>query len=404
MTVPAGRRSVRPCPQCGGDVVQTIHETRYVLPLGHSLDSKVDVVACEQCGFCFNDTACSREAYDRYYRESSKYADPRLSTGAGGSPEDQQRLSDTAVAIRGMAGSTDAAILDIGCGAGGLLDALAAVGYGDVSGMDPAAACATAVCQRGYRGVIGTLDDHSLAAGTFGGIILSHVLEHICDIESALLSVRGLLADDGWLYVEVPDATRYSEYLVAPFQDFNLEHINHFTAKSLGNLLRFHGWAVQEHGAKTLPMPDGKRYPAVYALARPSAPALAEADRSALASLLEYVRVSRDFLDNINGQLRQAVAGREIVVWGVGQLTMRLLAEPGLQSAKIVGFVDSNPVHHGKTLADRPIFGPAELPAHFGADLPIVIGSLVNLASIESSIRSLGFSNPIVCLCEQRIT
>ena len=38
-----------------------------------------------------------------------------------------------------------------------------------------------------------------------------------------------LLKTDGLLYVEVPDAVAYTEYLYAPFQDFNTEHINHFS-------------------------------------------------------------------------------------------------------------------------------------------------------------------------------
>lgn len=118
------RSAVRPCPQCGGSTLYAIHEGHYLLPDGHPLDPAVNVVACSRCGFCFNDTASRREDYDRYYRESSKYADARLSTGAGASAEASSRLADTAKCIFEMAGPTEAAVLDIGYGAGGLLDAL----------------------------------------------------------------------------------------------------------------------------------------------------------------------------------------------------------------------------------------------------------------------------------------
>ena len=37
-----------------------------------------------------------------------------------------------------------------------------------------------------------------------------------------------LLKTNGVLYIEVPDATAYVEFLYSPFQDFNTEHINHF--------------------------------------------------------------------------------------------------------------------------------------------------------------------------------
>ena len=103
MTVePAAAGAVRPCPQCGGRSVSLIHKGRFVLPEGHPLEPVVQVVACTECGQCFNDTANTRADYDRYYREVSKYADPRLSSGAGASPEDALRLAATASAIRDL--------------------------------------------------------------------------------------------------------------------------------------------------------------------------------------------------------------------------------------------------------------------------------------------------------------
>jgi len=41
------------------------------------------------------------------------------------------------------------------------------------------------------------------------------------------------------VYIEVPDAARYIDFLYSPFQDFNTEHINHlssFLMKILKNL------------------------------------------------------------------------------------------------------------------------------------------------------------------------
>jgi len=401
VTVAAAATStaVRPCPQCAGSMVQTIHEGGFVLPAGHPLDPVVRVVACERCGFCFNDTPCSREAYDRYYREISKYADPRLSSGAGASPEDTRRLAETAGVIRDFAGSTPARVLDIGCGAGGLLDSLAAVGFTSLTGMDPAPACAAEVERRGHRGIVGTLDDHPLGGEqSFGGIVLSHVLEHVRDVQAALASVRRLLAPHGWLYVEVPDAARYGECLIAPYQDFNLEHINHFSAGSLRNTLATQGWHVAEEGAKTLGLGNGRGYPAVFAFARPATPVAAVPDATARDALVTYTTRSADGMRRIEAMLEPLVAHGPIAVWGVGQFTMRLLGETALGRATLSAFVDSNPVHQGRALAGRPIVAPADLGRLIFADTPIVIGSLVNLESIESSIRDLGLANPVIRL------
>ena len=403
ISVSATRPALRPCPQCNGTIVQIIHEARYVLTDEHPLAPLVSVVTCSRCGFCFNDTPNKRIDYDRYYREFSKYADAKLSSGAGVNPEDNLRLTDTAKYIFDIAGPTEGAILDIGCGVGGLLDALKGVGYPRRYGMDPAPACAAAVAERGHHGIVGTLDYHPLSQGMFDGIILSHVLEHVRDVRSALNSVRQLLSEKGWLYVEVPDAMRYAECLVAPFQDFNLEHINHFTLTSLGNVLRVNGWKVMSDGLKWFPLPGGNRYPAIYSLVRPDAASSVDADFTGQVGLEEYVRKSTSIMRTIEHGLEQSTGGREIAVWGVGQLTMRLLGCSGLDASRVVAFIDSNPVLHGKQLAGKPIYAPQEVAAKLAGDVPILIGSVVNSASIHAAIRNQGVTNGIVSLEYPRI-
>lgn len=103
-------------------------------------------------------------------------------------------------------------------------------------------------------------------------------------------------------------------------------------------------------------------------------------------------------MEAINNRISQHVIGRPVAVWGVGQLTMRLLGETSLGRAEIAVFADSNPIHHGRTLAGRPVVAPHALSAHVSPDVPIVIGSLVTLESIEQSIRAAGIVNPILRL------
>jgi hypothetical protein len=272
------------------------------------------------------------------------------------------------------------------------------LGFGSLTGMDPAPACAAAVRERGHQGVVGTLDDHPIGPAAFEGIILSHVLEHVRNVPAALASISRILTPEGWLYVEVPDAARYGECLIAPFQDFNLEHINHFSADSLRNLLHTHGWKAVHAGVKTLELPRGLRYPAVFAFARPASPVRADPDLSTRDALTDYVAQSAESMKVIERILESRVMGQRVAIWGVGQFTMRLLGESILGRADIAVFVDSNPVHHGRTLAGRPIVSPHALAGRIGSEDPIMIGSLVNLESIEASIRGQGMSNPIIRL------
>lgn len=388
----------RPCPQCGATAVQVVHDGRYVLPDGHPLDAAVRVVVCERCGFCFSDTPSTRADFDRYYRDVSKYADASLSSGAGSSREDKCRLAETAQAIDSFAHTRDARLVDIGCGAGGLLDSLSDRGFHDLTGVDPAAACAREVSRRGHDGVVGTFDNHPLADASFDGVILSHVLEHVHDISSALAAAARLLRPAGWLYVEVPDAARYGECLIAPFQDFNLEHINHFSARTLRNVLQCHGWSVASEGGKTLALPQGRGYPAVYAFARVGPAEPVDPDRSLRNALSEYAATSSAMVARIDRLLQGEVGGERVLVWGVGQLTMRLLGATWLGRANIAAFIDSNPIHHGRTLAGKPVISPESLANGAMSDASIIIGSLVNGESIEASIRERGLAQRVIRL------
>jgi hypothetical protein len=49
-------------------------------------------------------------------------------------------------------------------------------------------------------------------------------------------------------------------------------------------------------------------------------------------------------------------------------------------------------------VASCAIVAPAEVHRHISADTPIAIGSLVNLESIEASMRDLGLANPVIRL------
>lgn len=46
---------------------------------------------------------------------------------------------------------------------------------------------------------------------------------------------------------------------------------------------------------------------------------------------------------------------REVVIWGTGQLAMKLVSCTPLARRRIVACVDTNPIHPGKTLDGAPI-------------------------------------------------
>lgn len=392
--------SRRGCPVCGNDGVEFLHNQQFVLPEGRRLTEGYDVVCCARCGFGFADTTVTQAEYDDYYATLSRYESNEVATGGGGTPWDAARLDDTAASLAELV-PRDARALDIGCANGGLLRALQGAGFSAVAGVDPSASCVRTTASLGIEAEVGGLFDLPPSIGKFGVVILSHVLEHVADLNGAVEGLDRVLEADGVIYIEVPDASRYPDFIVAPFQDFNIEHINHFSQRALVNLMARHGFAPQHQATKDIESSPGTPYPALYAVFRRGDPPPFEPDRVLGGRLAEYIEASRRMMREMDDQLRELVErSPEVIVWGTGQLTMKLLAETALGEADIAAFVDSNPINEGQRLKGVPIVGPGGLPA---GDVPIVVASTIHQDAIAKTIRDdLGRSNELLLLRRPR--
>lgn len=397
------QQACRPCPVCANDMVDVLHHQRFVLPTGNPLPKSFDVVWCPTCGLAYADTPASQATYDRYYAEFSKYEDNLTSTGGDHSPQDLHRLAEMANAIASVIPNRSARVLDIGCANGGLLAALKALGYSELVGVDPSSAC----CERtrracGGQAMAGSLRQLPPGLGAFDVVILSHVLEHVLDLRASARELSALLTGSGVVYVEVPDAKRYADCLVAPFQDFNTEHINHFGLYSLRNLLATAGLSFISGSTKDILADAGSRYPAVFGFFRRTNrtpqpdPARWERDGRFRERLIRYIELSREQLQQIEARIAPLIRQGPLIVWGTGQLTLKLLAETSLGRAQIVAFVDGNPINQNKELMGIPVLAPEAIAS---LRQPILISTLLHQRAITERIRQqLQLTNPIITL------
>lgn len=390
--------SIRLCRLCSHHSCKVLHTQRFVSPQGYPLPSGYDVVCCEKCGFVYADTAASQEDCDGFYAECSKYEDNATATGGGGTACDAERLHQTATCLADFLPDKEARILDIGCANGGLLRALKDLEYKNLAGMDPSPTCVRNTVEYvGVQAFVGSLSSIDGGPKKYDCVILSHVLEHIHDLQGSANCIENLMADAGVLYIEVPDATRYGEYLHAPFQDFNTEHINHFSLICLSNLFPRHRFSLLNEGARTILAAPGKAYPVVYAVLQkqpiPDKDQVILRDTFLIQRIMEYIRRSQDLMDKMNARL-ETIIGEcpEIIVWGTGQLAMKLLAETCLGQANIIAFVDGNPANWGRLLRGIPIKPPQHI---FGAGSPILITSTLHQSEIECDIKRMGLPNVI---------
>ena len=401
----------RACGACGAAGSRVVHRQRFIVPDGYPLPSEYNVVACRRCGFVYADPAATQRDYDRFYCEWSKYDDAATATGSGVSAYDAARLTITARDIARALPSRAATILDAGCATGGLLTALRDRGFSAVPGLDPSLRCAAACRERGFEAHVGSISSATTPAHLpkFDCLVFSHVLEHIHDIPAFFASARRLLAPGGYLYLETPDAARYSDFFYAPFQEFNTEHINHFSARALENTARRFGFQPVLVEQKVIETAADTLYPAVFGLFQDQGGTTTQGERSVVCDLelpskiAAYISQSAAQMDKINEDLASQLANRvpgnqRMLLWGAGQFAMKLLALPAFAHTPVCAVIDNNPVLRGKTLAGAPIVGPLDMVS---SAEPIIVATLLHAGEIGAHIRRLGLTNPVISLLPQ---
>jgi len=394
----------RACGACGATGNTVCHHQRFIVPDGYPLPHEYDVAVCGRCGFVYADPAATQRDYDRFYCEWSKYDDSATATGSGVSPFDAARLATTAADIARALPSRAASILDAGCATGGLLTAFRDQGFTAVAGLDPSPRCAAACRDRGFEAYVGSIASAPAHMPKFDCVVFSHVLEHVYDIPAFFTAACRLLAPGGYIYVETPDATRYDNYLYAPFQEFNTEHINHFSALALENTARRFGFQPITVDQKVIQTSDDTLYPAVFGLFRDCGGTADErvvCDQELPSKIAAYIRHSAEQIERIDHHVVGQLANtKRVILWGAGQFAMKLLALPCLAQIQVRALVDNNPILRGKTIAGAPIIGPQELGQQeiAGVHEPIIIATLLHAAEISAQIRRLGLSNPVLSL------
>jgi len=319
------KEALRPCPICNQAEVYILHTQKFVMPDEQPLKYEYDVVYCTNCGFVYADTQLTQTDYDNLYKIYSKYEDKYISSGAGDNLCDRDRFRQITYQVSNFLTNREARILDIGCANGGLLRMLSNKGYKNIIGIDPSPTCVHNTQQLEISAFTGSIFSLPKEIGKVDCIILSHVLEHIQELRSAIQTIRSILNDYGWIYVEVPDAMRYKDEVISPFQEFNTEHINHFSQICISNLMGQEGFKLFKSDEKSFESSPGKPYSAIFSIWRKFSPIepfsnSLNSNVDLLRNILEYIRKSSALMQAFDDKIRAILKTYpEIIVWGTGQ-------------------------------------------------------------------------------------
>lgn len=168
-------------------------------------------------------------------------------------------------------------VLDVGCGAGWLLDRLQEDGRARrLVGVDAAASCSTPGWEYRAGDVTARLpaDDDE-----FDLVVLGEVIEHVPDPDALLAEVRRVLRPGGVLVLSTPNLVCWANRVLVPlgvqplFTETSSQvalgrrlralgqgnevqgHLKVFTSRSLGELLQREGFAVEERHGTTFSFP-----------------------------------------------------------------------------------------------------------------------------------------------------
>lgn len=382
---------IRKCPICLNDHGEVLHHQSFADLDVYELPKEYDIVCCEKCGFVFADTSAIQQDYSKYYQQFSKYE-------AGGTPKWNAEKMEP---ILKFLPDKNSSILDIGCANGELLVELKKLGYKNLTGLDPAKTCVQNAINNGIDTIEGELFSINsvIPDKKFDCVIFSHVLEHICDLQTAVDNMAGKLNENGILYIEVPDASRYSDFFIVPYYFFDCEHINHFDENSLNNLFLQKSFSLLHHEKKIINQIDSDRlYPIVYALYQKTAQEKMgkniKPDFRVKDSVLAHVKESEEKskwpeLDKI------AESGEKIVVWGAGSYALRLLNNSSLGKCSIEFFIDKDPKKQEMKIKNISIYPPQKIKEHKG---PVIVCSALYPDQIIKEIKDMGINNNIIVM------
>jgi len=219
------------------------------------------VCACMSCGLvCLNPRMDEREYMEKLYRNYRK----DLFGGYLANDVDVKEFYNKPVESPGPKKvfsnlkrylSSEAKILEVGCGAGETLMLFKQGGFRNIMGIEPDSdgeyckgleeSCDIECYSKSLSEFVQEIDGKK----KFDCVILDQVIEHFVEPDKNLKIIHSLMAENGILYIATPDIYKFNK----PFLQFAIPHTFYFGHTTLETLLKKCGFRVERHFDDLIP-------------------------------------------------------------------------------------------------------------------------------------------------------
>lgn len=375
------------CPICGSDSTKVFLKRNSVPVHQNALFTEQEkavrmsrgdlrISACPDCGFVFNAAFLPEiMSYDQSYENTQNYSqvfDDYLNT-----------TIDYLVNERGVKNKN---IIEVGCGKGAFLKKLVEKGNNQGTGFDPSYV-GPLEDPSGKLTFVQKFYDDRYADLKSDFVVCRHVIEHIEDPVSMLISIRKAVQNSADVLVcfETPDVDWILENKVV--WDFFYEHCSYFNSQSIRVAFEKAGFFVE-----TVKKIFGGQY--LWVEARPipvkSELVVAEMKNQTISIAEKFGEINSKISEKWQKRIADFQKDGEVLLWGAGAkgVTFANLFDP--QREFIEYIVDVNPNKQGKFLpgTGHLIISPVEISKKMNTPTIIVLNPNY-LDEIESALEKV---------------
>jgi len=235
------------CPVCGSAGISKVFRVK-----DNTVSQEYfDIYHCSNCQGRFTQNPPSESSIGEYYKSENYISHTDTSKGLVNRLYQTVRnfsINQKKKLIEKTTGLAKGNLLDVGSGTGYFVAAMQKSGW-NTTGLEPDEGARIVAMQQHAVNLLPAEELFNLPEKKFDAITLWHVLEHVYDLKKYIATFKKLLADNGKLFIAVPNYTSYdaSSY-GSNWAGYDVpRHLYHFTPPTIQWLMRDLGLQIVDN-------------------------------------------------------------------------------------------------------------------------------------------------------------